>query len=119
MTWTKVLSQDALADGSRQVVKVGDRNILLLHHQGQLHAINNACPHLKLPLKKGKISEDGAIICPWHHSAFDLKTGNVKEWTPWPPVVGKALGMMTSEKGLSVFPVRVESGSIWVDVTEE
>lgn len=118
MTWTQVLSVDALPQGEREVVKVGKRNILLLNHNSQLIAVDNICPHLKLPLKKGKITEDGAIVCPWHKSAFDLCTGAVKEWTPWPPVVGKALGMVSPAKTLSVFPVRVEEGSIWVDIED-
>ncbi len=118
MTWVKVLSEGAIEPGARQVVKVGKRNILLLNHSGQLYAVDNVCPHLKLPLKKGKLTSDGAIICPWHRSAFDLCTGEVKEWTPWPPGVGKALGLISREKALSVFPTRVEEGSIWVDVSE-
>jgi nitrite reductase/ring-hydroxylating ferredoxin subunit len=116
MGWTKVLEVEALSPGARQVVKVGDRAILLLNHEGQYHAVDNACPHLKLSLKKGKITPDGAIVCPWHRSAFDLCTGNAKEWTPWPPGVGKVLGVISKEKALPVFPTRVEEGSIWVDI---
>jgi nitrite reductase/ring-hydroxylating ferredoxin subunit len=119
MSWTKVLSADALTLGSRQVVTVGQRKILLLNHEGQLYAVDNICPHLKLPMKKGTITAEGAIVCPWHRSAFDLCTGEVKDWTPWPPVVGKALGMVSSEKTLPVFPVRLEEGSIWVDLGAE
>lgn len=116
MSWTKVLSEADLPAGGRQAVKVGQRTLLLLNQAGNLYAIDNACPHLKLPLKKGKITEEGAIVCPWHHSAFDLATGEVKEWCTWPPVVGKAMGAMAPQKTLSVFPVRMEDGSIWVDV---
>lgn len=119
MSWSKVLPVDSLQQGARQVVKVGKRNILLLYHDSKLIAVDNTCPHLKLPLKKGKITEDGAIVCPWHHSAFDLCTGDVKEWCPWPPVVGKALSLISPSKALPVFPVRVEEGSIWVDLEEE
>lgn len=117
MTWTKVLSADAISPDKRQVVKVGKQSILLLYHEGQLFAVDNICPHLKLSLKKGKI-EKGAIVCPWHRSAFDLQTGDVKNWTPWPPVMGKVLGTISKEKNLTVFPVRVEEGHIWVDVEE-
>lgn len=116
MSWTKVLPADALSPDSREVVKVGNRNILLLNHQGQVYAVDNMCPHLKISLKKGKITEDGAIVCPMHRSAFDLTTGEVKTWTPWPPVVGNVLGMISQEKPLPVFPVKVEEGSIWIDV---
>ncbi|MEA5535191.1 Rieske (2Fe-2S) protein [Crocosphaera sp. XPORK-15E] len=116
MSWTKVIAADALGTDSRQVVKVGNQNLLLLNHQGQLYAVSNTCPHLKLPMKKAKITDECAIVCPFHRSAFDLKTGAVKEWTPWPPLVGQALGMISQEKTLPVFPIKVEDGSIWVDL---
>jgi nitrite reductase/ring-hydroxylating ferredoxin subunit len=116
MGWTKVLSQAELPMEGRQVVKVGNRNILLLNREGQLYAIDNACPHLKLPLQKGKITEDGAIICPWHRSAFDLATGSVKSWCTWPPVIGKVMSALSQENAVSVFPVRVEEGVIWIDI---
>jgi nitrite reductase/ring-hydroxylating ferredoxin subunit len=115
MGWTKACAVDALAPGARQVVKVGDRKILLLNQAGTLHAVDNVCPHMKLPMQKGKI--DGCnIVCPWHRSSFDLNTGEVGTWTPFPPVVGKMLGSMSPPKPLAVFPTRIEDGSIWVEV---
>ncbi|BBD61812.1 Rieske [2Fe-2S] domain-containing protein [Nostoc sp. HK-01] len=117
MGWTKVLAADALAPGARQVVNVGKRKILVLNHENQLYAVDNACPHLKLPLKNGKI-EDGAIVCPVHRSAFNLSNGQVNNWCPWPPGVGKVLSLISQEKTLPVFPVRVEEGSIWIDLAD-
>ena len=38
MAWTQVLAANALAAGAREVVKVGDRKILLLNHENQLYA---------------------------------------------------------------------------------
>jgi len=63
MSWTKVLSVDSLVPGARQVVKVGENSILLINNNGQFHAVGNLCPHLKLSMTKGKITEDGAIVC--------------------------------------------------------
>ncbi|MBE9006127.1 Rieske (2Fe-2S) protein [Fortiea sp. LEGE XX443] len=117
MGWTKVIAADALTPGAREVVNVGKRKILLLNHQNELYAVDNVCPHLKLPLKGGKI-EDGAIVCPTHRSAFDLRTGQVNNWCPWPPGIGKVLSMISQQKTLPVFPVRVEEGSIWIDVED-
>jgi nitrite reductase/ring-hydroxylating ferredoxin subunit len=119
MSWTKVLAADALASGTRQVVKVGKRNILLLNHENQLYAVDNICPHLKRPLKDGKITETGAIVCPTHQSAFDLRTGEVQTWCPFPPGIGKLLSFISQEKTLPVFPLEVKEGSIWVDLPEE
>jgi nitrite reductase/ring-hydroxylating ferredoxin subunit len=117
MAWTKILAENALASGAQQVVKVGNKNILVVNYENQLYAVENNCPHLKLPLKAGKI-QDGAIVCSFHRSAFDLNTGEVKTWCPWPPGVGKLLSMVSQEKTLPVFPVRVEDGNILIDVPE-
>lgn len=118
MSWTKVLPVDSLSEGQRKVVKVNKRNVLLIYKDDEIIAVDNTCPHMKLPLKNGEITEDEAIVCPWHHSVFDLHTGEVKEWSTWPPVVGKALSVVSKEKALPVFPVRVEEGSIWIDMEE-
>ncbi|MGM3305060.1 Rieske (2Fe-2S) protein [Anabaena sp. WFMT] len=117
MAWTKILAANALAPGAREVVKVGDRNILVLNHENNLYAVENKCPHLNLPMKSGKI-KDGAIVCSFHRSAFDLSSGEVKTWCPWPPGVGKLMSMVSQAKTLPVFPVRVEDGNILVDVPE-
>jgi len=93
MSWTKVLSVDSLAPGARQVVKVGENSILLINNNGQFHAVGNRCPHLKLSMTKGKISEDGAIVC----------------------LVNKAMAAVSQPQALPVYPLRIEDGSIWID----
>jgi len=115
MKWINVLSETELPEGERKVVKAEDRSILLIHEAGELYAIASACPHMRLPLKGGKI-EGHTITCPWHHSAFDLQTGDVKDWSPWPPAVGKMLGALRREHALPVFAIKVEDGAIWVGI---
>lgn len=118
MAWTKVLAADTLTLGAREVVKVGNRKVLLLNHENRLYAVDNICPHLKLPLKAGQITDNGAIVCPAHRSAFDLQTGEVQDWCPWPPVVGKLFSAISPAKTLPVFPLKVEDGNILIDVPE-
>jgi nitrite reductase/ring-hydroxylating ferredoxin subunit len=100
MNWNKALAASELPDGGRQVVKIGQQTIL--------------CPHLGLPLQKGNITADEALVCPWHKSAFDLNTGAVKSWSPWPPGLGKLLGCLKKETAMTVYPAKEEDGSIWV-----
>ncbi|MDJ0573133.1 MAG: Rieske (2Fe-2S) protein [Pleurocapsa sp. MO_192.B19] len=116
MAWIKALAAETLAPGTRQIVKLEEQSLLLLNESGNIYAINNICPHLKLPLKKGKVTADGTIVCPWHRSEFDLETGEVKNWCPFPPVVGNVLGKISTEKTLGVFPTRIEDGQILVDL---
>lgn len=116
MSWIEVISEDKLPPGERQVIKTGDRKLLLINHEGKIFAMDNACPHLKLPMKTGKINSDCSITCPFHRSSFDLHTGDVKEWSPFPPILGNLMGKLSKENSLPVFPTRVESGKIMVDL---
>lgn len=116
MAWTEVLAQDALAAGDRQVVKTERGPVLVVNYDGAFYAISSKCPHMSLPLRKGKLTEDGAIVCPFHRSAFDLKTGQPKNWTPFPPVIGPLMGQLSSEKAVATYPIKIEAGSIWVDI---
>ena len=116
MTWTNVLSLDELAPGTKQVVKLEERSLLLVNESGNVYAVSSVCPHLKLPLKKAKVNAAGDLVCPWHRSEFDLKTGNVKTWCPFPPVVGNVLGKISAEKNLDTFPTKVDAGKILVDL---
>lgn len=118
MSWTKVLPQDSLSEGQSAVVEVSGRPILVLRWKGEIYASDNECPHMGASLEGGKVTEDGALVCPRHHSAFDLRTGEVKEWSPWPPGVGRVLGSVSREKALPVYPTRIDEGSIWVSTQE-
>ncbi len=115
MSWKRVLSVAELPEGERSIVRVAEREILLLHHGGKIHAVQSKCPHMGAPLKRGKV-EEGALICPLHRSAFDLETGDTRAWTPWPPVVSKLMGAVSEEKALTIYPTRIEDNAIWVDL---
>lgn len=48
--------------------------LAVFHPPGGPCAVSNRCPHTGGPLALGRI-EDGAVVCPWHGAAFDLRTG--------------------------------------------
>lgn len=100
----------------RKKLCIDGQHILFLWHQEQVHAIQAQCPHLKLPLTKGTLTEQGSIICPFHKSEFNLKTGATECWSPWPPVVGNLLGKVSKEKPLKIYATKIEEGNILVDV---
>jgi len=122
MNWIKVFAEGELSEGERKVVPVDERSILFIHHQHQIYALQPRCPHMGGPLEKGRIETSTAgptLTCPWHHSAFDLRTGDVQDWSPWPPAVGKMLGAVRRKRALMVYPVKVEEGAIWIQLSEE
>ena len=92
MKWNKVLATEELAEGDKRTLQLAGETILLVHHKGEIFAVNNTCRHMGGSLVDGKITEEGTVVCPRHHSVFDLRTGEVIEWAPWPPVVGAVLG---------------------------
>lgn len=119
MKWIKALPESALSENERQVVDIQDHKILLIRQKGVVYAMLNACPHMGASLKRGKVTENHSIVCPLHHSAFSMETGEIAEWSPWPPVVGKVMGRMKQERPLRVFPTKEEEGTIWIGLQDD
>jgi nitrite reductase/ring-hydroxylating ferredoxin subunit len=44
---------------------------------GTRYAVSRHCRHLRADLAKGRIDEDGCLVCPWHQSRNDPKTGRM------------------------------------------
>lgn len=117
MGWHTAIDLEQLKQKERETVVIDGHKILFLWHKDQVHAVQAQCPHFKLPLTKGKITENDSIVCPFHKSEFDLETGEVKCWSPWPPVVGNLLGKVVKTHSLKIYPTRIEEGKIEVDVS--
>jgi hypothetical protein len=65
--WTSVADEADLRDGEPLVAQAGETPVLLLRHDGRVHAIADRCGHAGGPLHEGTF-EDGCVICPWHQS---------------------------------------------------
>jgi nitrite reductase (NADH) small subunit len=60
--------------GTARVVEAGDRELALFNVDGQFHATQNECLHLRGPLGDGEL--DGPVVtCPWHGYQYDVRTG--------------------------------------------
>ncbi len=116
MVWKAAINLVHLQQNNRQTATIDGHKILFIWHDEQVHAVQAQCPHMKFPLAKGKVTDDCTLVCPLHKSAFDLKTGAVKCWTPWPPVVGALLGKLSKPKELRIYPTRVDNGEIFVEL---
>jgi nitrite reductase/ring-hydroxylating ferredoxin subunit/uncharacterized membrane protein/hemerythrin superfamily protein len=55
-------------DNTRQAV-----GIVLVRHKGRVQAMGARCSHMGGPLDQGWVL-DGALVCPWHGSRYDLET---------------------------------------------
>ncbi|MBD3168846.1 MAG: Rieske 2Fe-2S domain-containing protein [candidate division Zixibacteria bacterium] len=67
-----------LDNGEMKIVDVEGNEILLCRHENKFYALGSKCPHYGASLDEG-VLHDGHIICPWHHAAFEVKTGNLLE----------------------------------------
>jgi nitrite reductase/ring-hydroxylating ferredoxin subunit len=73
-TLARAASLTALQASGRLVVHVGGHTICLFADDGEVHAVDNRCPHMGFPLHRGTVC-DGILTCHWHHARFDLATG--------------------------------------------
>ena len=46
-------------------------------NNGEYFAVTRRCRHLRADLAGGTIDENGCLVCPWHQSAYDVKTGRM------------------------------------------
>lgn len=46
-------------------------------NNGDYFAVGRKCRHLRADLAGGSIDANGCLVCPWHGSAYDLKTGRM------------------------------------------
>jgi nitrite reductase/ring-hydroxylating ferredoxin subunit len=44
---------------------------------GELFAVTRRCRHLYADLAKGRVDKNGCLVCPWHASSYDVKTGRM------------------------------------------
>ena len=93
---------DELAPGQRKLVFVDGRSIVLFNIEGQMHAIDNSCPHNGASLASGTL-EGCMLRCPAHGLRFDVRSGCM-------PGAG---GLK-----LTTFPVRTVEGKLLVNVME-
>ena len=81
-------------------VQLDGHTVALFHHNDQVYAIDNRCPHMGFPLDRGTV-KGGILTCHWHHARFDLASGGTfDQWADDVPC----------------FPVEVRDDQVWVDV---
>lgn len=118
---TRITDLGSLEDGKAFCVKAEGANLILIRHGESVHAIENKCPHLGLPLGRGKI-ENGEIVCPFHGSRFNIKTGENTDWVS--AIAGRKIPAWTSAllafgkkpRPVKSFPVTLEGQDVFVDL---
>jgi toluene monooxygenase system ferredoxin subunit len=100
MPFEEVMGEDELWIGEMRGLIVQGRRVLLLRTDDGVCAYEDRCAHLGVPLSLGKL-EAGVITCSAHHYQYDACSGR---------------GINPEHVSLRAFAVRVEAGSISIDV---
>ena len=80
---TAALRCPPVAEGEREIIKGPNGPVLVTKVAGTYYAVDATCPHLSLPMKKGKITvENGkpTLTCSFHNSCFEMQTGKCTNW---------------------------------------
>lgn len=102
-------------------VKSGKTSLLLTRIKGEVKAYANKCPHLGLPLAKGKV-DGSTLTCPWHGAQFDLCSGANVQWcsgvggATLPSWTHGLIALGKEPKDLTAFEAREENGRVFVRV---
>lgn len=114
----QVCNASDILPGSRKLVEVDFKLILIVNHQGTYFAMDNVCPHAKGSLYEGRVEDDGTITCLNHGTCFDLRTGAVRI----DKLDEDLLDMIDPEHlpfgPLQLFNVEVEDGMVMVEVPD-
>ena len=99
----RVASESEIPSGRGLCVRVGRLEIGLYRVDGEIYAMENACPHAGYPLHEGEL--DGPVItCAQHFWQFDVRTGlRPDDADGWP---------------IPCFPVSVVDGEVWIELPE-
>ena len=101
--YVPVAERSELEREGRTVVSEDGKAIALFYHRGEIHAVDNRCPHMGFPLTRGTV-EDGVLTCHWHHARFELEEGDT--FDPWADDV-------------QTFPVELRDGTVYLDPDPE
>jgi nitrite reductase/ring-hydroxylating ferredoxin subunit/uncharacterized membrane protein len=77
--WHTLAPLDELVEGKLERRTVAGMPLLVFRRGDGVHVLSDVCSHLSGPLHEGKVEERGepCVVCPWHGSAFSLRSGEV------------------------------------------
>ncbi len=99
--WQDVAARDQLDADFPLGVEVNGQSIGIYLVDGQVHAIEDICPHAEALLSQGFV-ENGVVECPLHGAQFEIATG-------------KCLNEI-GERDIRCFPVKVENGRVVIQI---
>jgi nitrite reductase/ring-hydroxylating ferredoxin subunit len=108
LTWLKTGIKAADLAPTQLIAQVLGGNDVLVgkDESGAIFCVANLCPHIGTPMSEGADVIGDAIICPLHGSSWNVKTGDLIDWCPSPPIIGPLTGLVVNKKNLLIFESR-------------
>lgn len=100
--WLDLAAEHELKEGDVTGRWVGEREIALYRHNGEVFATDATCTHGDASLCGGFVEPDGSIECPLHQGRFDIRSGQ--------PLCEPV------DTPLVVHPVKCEGGRVYIRV---
>ncbi len=97
------MALDEIWDEDMHACTVDGCKVLLIRVGDCVYAYEDRCAHLGLPLSDGYMHA-GKLTCAGHHFEYDVCTGT---------------GINPKNRQLTVVPVRIEKGQVYVDVASQ
>ncbi len=108
MEFFKVAETTSMSTENKILVHLGDKELLVTKIDNNYYAIDNKCTHMGGSLYEGNL-EGSEIICPRHHTKFDVRSGKVLDQ-------GKILFIGVNAKDTTTYPVKVEGNDILIGI---
>jgi len=97
--FVKVAQVQDIPAGRMKRVEAHGTQITVANAGGTFLAFADECTHDGGPLCEGELDGE-TVVCPWHFSRFNIRTGEVVESPAHQPV--------------HTYPVRIENEAVWV-----
>jgi nitrite reductase/ring-hydroxylating ferredoxin subunit len=102
-SFVQVAQFEDLRENGREIVAPAGKAVALFHHEGEVYAVDNRCPHMGFPLSEGSV-DDGILTCHWHHARFELACGDTFDiWAD----------------DVQTYPTAVRDGEVYIDPDPE
>jgi nitrite reductase/ring-hydroxylating ferredoxin subunit/multimeric flavodoxin WrbA len=100
--WHCLGSALQFANKALQQITIGEQTLALSYRDGEFAALSGVCNHVGGPLGDGTLSDDGYVVCPWHHWQFQRFSGEARPGIP---------------AAVPRHDVKVENGELFVNLT--
>lgn len=115
------IASAAVVEGQLLSTTVQGESVIVTRVGGVLKAYSGKCPHLGLPLSKGKV-QNGTVTCKFHGAEFDLAIGQNVKWVdsvlglPLPKFTHGIMAMGKKPCGLKHYQATERDGMVEIRV---